>query len=177
LKKYKLGFDIWGLLLFLIIMVPNFIWFAVPAPNDVLRAESVTEAVDIIASICQVLMVIALCIFVNRKSCKLRITPLVIAVIICCLLYFVSWISYYAGIVNTVIILGLTVFPCLAFIFFAVDRKNMMALVLISIFTICHLIYGVANFIIDSTLPPTKLLQTHEFSSQIVQQIGALILK
>ena len=28
--KYKLGFDIWGLLLFLGIMVPNFIWFAVP---------------------------------------------------------------------------------------------------------------------------------------------------
>ena len=86
LKNYKLGFDIWGLLLFLIIMIPNFIWFVVPAPNDVLRTDSVTEQIDSIASICQVLMVIALCIFVNRKKCKLYITPLIIAVIICCLL-------------------------------------------------------------------------------------------
>lgn len=148
LKKYKLSFDIWGLLLFLIIMIPNFIWFAVPAPNDVLRADSVTEAVDTIASICQVLIVITLCIFVNRRSCKFHMTPLIIAVIICCLLYFVSWIGYYLGIVNTVIILGLTIPPCLAFMFFAIGRKNMIAVVPISIFTFCHLLYGVVNFII-----------------------------
>ena len=43
LKKYKLG---------LIIMIPNFIWFAVPAPNDILRADSVTGAFDTLASVC-----------------------------------------------------------------------------------------------------------------------------
>ena len=57
LKNYKLSFEIWGLLLFLIVMIPNFIWFAI-------------------------------------------------------------------------------------------DRKNVIALIPISIFTICHLIYGVVNFII-----------------------------
>ncbi len=41
LKNYKLSFEIWGLLLFLIVMIPNFIWFAIPAPNDILRAESI----------------------------------------------------------------------------------------------------------------------------------------
>ena len=46
LKKYKMGFDIWGLLLFIIIMIPNFIWFAVPAPNDILRADSITHLGD-----------------------------------------------------------------------------------------------------------------------------------
>ena len=59
IKKYKIGFDIWGLIIFIIIMIPNFIWFAVPAPNDILRGESITETVDVIASICQVLMVIS----------------------------------------------------------------------------------------------------------------------
>ncbi len=148
MKKYKLGFDIWGLLLFLIIMIPNFIWFAVPAPNDVLRADSVTEMLDTIASICQVLMVVSLCFIVNRKSSKFSITPLIVFVIICCLLYFVSWIGYYTGIVNVFIILGLTLSPCFAFIFFAIDRKNIIAVVPIFVFTICHLIYGVFNFII-----------------------------
>lgn len=148
LKEYKFGFNIYGLLLFLIIMIPNFIWFAVPAPNDVLRTESITEVIDIIASVCQVLMVITLCIFVNIKSHKFHITPLIIFVIICCFIYFASWVSYYLGVVNICVILGLTVSPCLAFMFFAIDRKNIIAVVPISIFLICHLIYGIANFVV-----------------------------
>lgn len=60
IKKYRIGFDIWGLIIFIIIMVPNFIWFVVPAPNDIFRGESITETVDAIASICQVLMVMSL---------------------------------------------------------------------------------------------------------------------
>ena len=67
LKEYKFGFNIYGLLLFLIIMIPNFIWFAVPAPNDVLRTESVTEVIDTIASVCQVLMVISFVYFCNHQ--------------------------------------------------------------------------------------------------------------
>ncbi len=105
LKKYKLSFDIWGLLLFLIVMIPNFIWFAVPAPNDILRADSITGTIDTAASVCQVLMVAALCVFRNVESKRL------------------------------------------AFLFFAVDRKNRIAMIPISIFTICHLIYGVVNFV------------------------------
>lgn len=49
LKKYKMSFEIWGLLLFLIIMLQNFIWFAIPAPNDILRANSITETIDTVA--------------------------------------------------------------------------------------------------------------------------------
>lgn len=71
LKRYRLEFDIWGLLLFLIIMIPNFIWFAIPAPNDILRANSITETIDTVASVCQVLIVVALCIFRNRETSKL----------------------------------------------------------------------------------------------------------
>lgn len=148
LQKYKLSFDIWGLLLFLIIMIPNFIWFSIPAPNDILRAKSITETVDTIASLCQILMIVAICIFRNRESKKLYITPLIIMVAVCYLLYVASWIAYYNGMVNVIVILGLTIPPCLAFLFFAIDRKNGIALIPISIFTICHLIYGVVNFII-----------------------------
>ncbi len=148
MKRYKLEFDIWGLLLFLIIMIPNFIWFVIPAPNDILRANSITETIDTVASICQVLIVVALCIFRNREASKLCATHLVFISAGCCLLYFISWIFYYVGIVNALVILGLTIPPCLAFLFFAIDRKNRIAIIPISIFTICHLIYGVVNFIV-----------------------------
>ena len=148
LKKYKLGFEIWGLLLFLIMMIPNFIWFVIPAPNEILRDNTVTEKMDTIASICQVLMVVSLCIFTNRESKKLCVTPFMIIVAGCCLLYFISWIVYYVGIANVIIILGLTILPCAAFLFFAIDRKNKIAMIPILAFTICHLIYGIVNFII-----------------------------
>lgn len=147
-QKYKVGFDVWGLSIFLIIMIPNFIWFAVPAPNDVLRAESITKVADIIASVCQVLMIMSLCIFINRDRKKLSITRLIIAAILCCLLYFLCWILYYMGVTNALVILGLTIFPCMAFLFFAIDRKNMIAVIPILVFTICHAIYGVMNYIV-----------------------------
>ena len=148
LKKYKLSFEICGVLLFLIVMIPNFIWFAIPAPNDILRAKSITEAVDTAASVCQILMIAAICIFRNKESKKLCIAPLIIMAAVCYLLYVSSWIAYYNGIVNVIVILGLTIPPCLTFLFFAIDRKNGIALIPISICTICHLVYGVVNFII-----------------------------
>lgn len=148
LKRYKLSFEIWGLLLFLIVMIPNFVWFAIPAPNDILRAESITEMVDTVASVCQILMIVSICIFRNRESKKLYISPFVIIVTVCYLLYVASWIAYYNGMTNVIVILGLTIPPCLAFLFFAIDRKNGIALIPISIFTICHLVYGIVNFII-----------------------------
>lgn len=129
-------------------MIPNLIWFAIPAPNDILRAESVTETVDTVASVCQILMIAVLCFRVNREYRKKHITPFIIIVIGCCLVYYFSWIVYYNSIVNAIVILGLTIPPCFAFLFFAIDRKNVIALIPISIFTICHLIYGVVNFII-----------------------------
>lgn len=153
MKKYKVSFDIWGLVLFLAIMIPNFIWFAVPAPHDILRAESATAVIDRIASVCQVLMVIALCFLKNqeRKSAgghRLVLTAWLAAVVLCCFLYFLSWAVYYFGMVNVLVICGLTLSPCLAFLFYAIDKKNLIAVVPISIFTICHLIYAVVNYII-----------------------------
>ena len=148
LKKYRFGFDISGLVIFLIVMLPNFIWFAVPAPNDILRNESVTAIVDIIGSICQVFFVGSLCVVINKERNKLRFSPLIILSIICIIIYFVGWLLYYNGFANPLVILLLTIPPCLAFVFFAFDRKNIIAVVAAVLFTICHLIYAIVNFIL-----------------------------
>lgn len=87
LKKFKLGFDAGGLLLFLVIMIPNLIWFAIPAPNDRLRIASVTETIDTLASMCQMLMIAALCILRNRESKKLCVNRFTVLTAVCCLLY------------------------------------------------------------------------------------------
>ena len=41
----------------------------------------------------------------------------------------------------------LTLPPCLAFILFAIDRKNLPAVVLAACFAVCHCVFGVVNFI------------------------------
>lgn len=148
LKKYRFGFDIWALLLFAAIMIPNFIWFAIPAPNDILRADSITGSIDAVASICQVLMIGSLCVVVNQERKGIGITSLIVGVFVCCILYFASWAVYYVGMTNTVVVLGLTISPCLAFLLFAIDRKNRIAVVPAVIFAVCHLVYGAVNFII-----------------------------
>lgn len=146
-NKYRFGFDVWGLILFLLVMFPNFIWFAVPAPNDVLRSESATPIIDIIASVCQVLTVACLCFVINKERSKLRFSLLVIAAVICIVAYYIGWGLYYSGIASDGVILMLTIPPCLAFILFAADRKNHPAVLFATGFAVCHLIFAIMNFI------------------------------
>ncbi|MDV4151441.1 hypothetical protein R0131_11370 [Clostridium sp. AL.422] len=148
IKNYKIGFDILGLLLFLIIMIPNFIWFAVPTSNDILRNESLTPVIDIIASIFQVITIMSLCIIKNKQCQKLIKKPWLKWIIICIIIYFIGWILYYIGIVNSVIILDLCIAPCVAFILLSIERKNIVALIASTIFMICHVLYGIMNFIV-----------------------------
>ena len=147
LNKYRFGFDVWGLILFLLVMLPNFIWFAVPAQNDVLRAESATPIIDAIALVCQVLTVACLCFVINKERSKLRFSLLVIAAVICVVVYYLGWVLYYTGIASDWVILMLTIPPCLAFILFAADRKNIPAALFATVFVVCHLIFAIVNFI------------------------------
>ena len=146
-RHYRFGFDPWGLLLFLLVMLPNFIWFAVPAPNDILRADSATPVVDAIGSVFQVLTVACLCFVIHKSSSKLRFSPLIIAIIICVAIYYIGWALYYTANVSPIVILLLTVPPCLAFILFAIDRKNLPAVIFATVFAVCHLVFGVVNFV------------------------------
>jgi hypothetical protein len=147
LKPFRFGFDIWGLLLFLLVMLPNFIWFAFPAPNDVLRAESMTPIIDTIASVCQVLMVACLCFVINEKKGNLHFSTLMTAAIACIVIYYAGWLLYYNGVATPWVILLLTLPPCLAFIFFTIDRKNLPAILFATIFAVCHLIFADVNYI------------------------------
>lgn len=147
LKKYTFGFEPWGLALFLLIMIPTAIWSAVPAPNDILRTPSATPRIDAIGSVFQVLMIAAVCLVRNRERAPFRATPLVVCTELCCLLYGASWAAYYCGMANAAVIVGLTVPPCMAFLFFAFDRKNGIALVPILGFAACHVIYATVNFL------------------------------
>lgn len=148
LKKYTFGFDVVALILFFVIMIPNFIWFAVPAPDDVLSKPSVTPIIDIISSVMQVLMIGSLVFVKNKDFVKLKISPLTVTVTVFCVEYFTAWVLYFIGIVNILVLLFLSIAPCMAYLLYAVYRKNFIAVVPIAIFTVCHFIFALVNFIL-----------------------------
>lgn len=150
LKQYTMGFEPWGLCLFAIIMLPNLVWMAHSVPNDVLRAESVTPVVDMLGSICQVAMVFCLCFIRRVDAMPLRLSPLIIAVLACVLVYLAAWGCYFAGIADTVVLLLLTLAPCAAFLLFLADRLNGIGLIPAALFTLCHIIFTIANFLMVS---------------------------
>lgn len=146
-KNYRPGFDPWGLGLFLLIMLPNFIWFAYPAPNDVLRNDSVTPLLDSAAQVFQIVMAAALCAVIHTTRDRPMKRRYQAGTAVCVALYFTGWAAYYAGIVNAAAILALCLAPCGAFLLFALGRSNAAALISGSIFTLCHLIFAIENFI------------------------------
>lgn len=148
IKSYRLGFDPWGLGLFLLIMIPNLIWFAFPAPNDVLRRESITPLVDSIAQVFQIVMAAAMCVVTNTAQDRRGKRGYLAGTVLCVLLYFAGWVTYYAGIANAAVILVLCLAPCGAFLLFALGRKNAIALISAAAFAICHFIFAMANFIL-----------------------------
>ena len=147
-KNYRLGFDLWGLGLFLLIMLPNFIWFAHPAPNDVLRNESVTPLIDAIAQVFQIAIAAALCVVVNITRDRPMKRGYLAGAAVCVVLYFAGWTAYYAGIVNATVVLMLCLAPCGALLLFSAARKNAPALLAGACFTVCHLIFAAVNFLI-----------------------------
>ena len=146
-KKYRIGFEWRGLVLFLAVMLPNFIWFTIPAPNDILRVVSRTPVTDTIATICQVAFIICLCLLIRTDQRPFRINGTNIGIIALIVAYYICWILYYQRATNIAVIIGLTIFPCIAFLLFAIDRRNTIAVIPIILFTMCHLMYAAVNFI------------------------------
>ena len=146
-KNYRLGFDPWGLGLFLLVMLPNFIWVALPAPNDVLRAESVTPLIDVFAQVFQIIMAAALCAVINVTRDKPMKRGYRAGPAVCIVLYYAGWAAYYIGIVHTAVIMDLCLAPCGACLLFAMARKNAPALISGAAFMACHVDFAIVNFI------------------------------
>lgn len=91
-------------------------------------------------------MITLLCIPISKEKKEVKAARGIGIVVICCIFCFASWICYYIGITNLPVVMGLTIPPCLAFLFYAIYRKNIIALIPIIVFTLCHLIYAIMNF-------------------------------
>ncbi|MER2294747.1 MAG: hypothetical protein ABS913_05400 [Desemzia incerta] len=147
IKNYTFNLNLGSLWLTIFLLVPTVVWSFFPAPNDILRTESVTSIFDLAASISQVIFIGLLCFKANTAAPKHNAkSTLMISTILSCSVYYLSWIVYYIGMVNFALILILTLAPCAAFLFYTLEKRNHIALFPIGIFTLCHLIYAIINF-------------------------------
>lgn len=147
IRDYKFSFNLSAFLLFVLIMAPNIVWFCVPSANDILRDPSKVPILDTFVTVSQVIMLAALCILKNKNAGKLKISPLIILSVVFCLLYYACWVLYYCNVVHGAVLIGLSVFPCLSYLVYGIDRKNYPALIPIGLFTILHFISTMINFI------------------------------
>lgn len=149
ITQFRIGFDPYGLVLFFLIMIPNVIWMAVPQSDDIFREESITPILDGIAAVCQALMVLALCFCIRKEPVRFcfRSTGVVLTVLFVGL-YYLAWVFDYVGMVNDLIVLSLALFPCFAFISYLFYRKNWIGMIPAVIFSCCHVIFALVNFIV-----------------------------
>lgn len=144
--KYRFGFDVRALILFIVMMLPNIIWFVSPNQDNLTSEGSLVDGLEIIVSIAQVIMVGALCFVMNdarEVPMKKWNTILIYAMVT---LYYIGWVFYYFGTVNLLLIVILSVTPGVAFLIFSIARKNIIAMIATIVFLICHLIASLIIF-------------------------------
>ncbi|OEH83447.1 hypothetical protein BCR26_09705 [Enterococcus rivorum] len=118
-----------------------------PSANDILRIQSKTPQVDILASIFQVIMVILMCSFRRKEIERTKLTKAMnYSAVACCIAYYIGWVFYYMNFTNPVVIMALTLFPSFAFVSYQIGKQNRLAIIPTILFTILHLIHGIVNF-------------------------------
>lgn len=148
LKKYKFGIDAWAIWFIAAIMLPNIIWALSNLPNDILKNETLTPVLDNIMTIAQVLMIVSLCLIRNKETQNRPIKssfPAISAAF--CMFYYSSWIFYFCGSADSIILVSLCVTPCVALILYCLFRKNAPALLFTALFSVFHIMRTVLNFL------------------------------
>ena len=147
LKNYRIYPELWGIALFLSIMLPNFMWMLLPAPVDILRRGTQTPLLDQLISVIQVLMVAATCFLINRTYHPPVEQKNLIGICLSVFLYLFGWIFYYLGITGWMVILILSLTPSAAFVLFNKGRKNGFGYGLSWMFLILHTLRGFLNYV------------------------------
>ncbi len=144
MRRYRLGFVWQGTALFALVMLPNILW-EVFLSGDVLHRPSATPGLDMAMAVCQWLFVAALCLMKNRGAG--RLTPKgLMGPAGALALYWGCWALYFGGVTGWPVLLGLTVFPCAAFLLFAVERRNWIAFIPAACFSVLHLFHFWSNY-------------------------------
>lgn len=148
----KFGFSIVGLIVFIIPMLINILYFMLPPANIDNNEEKNNKFLELIEQGSRVLFAIAICFFISNTELNYKSSLLYVSIIFL-ILYYIVWIRYFMN-GRDIKILGekfmfvpmpLAVFPVLYFLFAALWMKNYVAFAIMIIFGIAHNIISYQN--------------------------------
>lgn len=149
----KIGFSIPGIIIFILPMIINIVYFILPPVNAPVEAADVHSWIEMVEQATRILYAIAIVFLVSRKPIEVKSVWLILAVVFL-VLYYVVWIRYFMG-GRDVALLGksflfvpmpLAVFPVLYFICAALWLHNGVAAIVMVIFGIAHNIVSYRSF-------------------------------
>ncbi|WP_019909544.1 hypothetical protein [Paenibacillus sp. HW567] len=148
MRKYGIQFSPVGLLFYALQLLPNIIWMLMPPANNVLSKNSSSyNILNIIEGLFGVLTVI-LMIFLIHKGEGSNSTLYMGMAALFLLLYYISWIFYYSGVVAPwLLIIGIASMPPLYFFFVGLWMNNYILLIPCAIFGITHIVITSMNYL------------------------------
>lgn len=142
----KFKFSILGVVIFMLPMLINIVYFMYPPVNSGSAASSNSnQIIGMVENISRALYAVAICILVSKETLDFK-SPWFYIGIVFLVLYYIVWIRYFIG-GRDVALLGksflfvpqpLAVFPVLYFICAAIWLHNYAALILMLIFGAAH---------------------------------------
>ncbi|MBZ9608910.1 hypothetical protein G9F73_013985 [Clostridium estertheticum] len=135
----NIGFSWKGLIVFLLPMLPNILFFILKDPNGSTVVTNKHFLLDIIEHGSQTIF-FALLIFGVSKKVSPILCGYTIFMLIILLSYYGFWIAYFTIGTNFIMIISMAVFPVIYFILAEIWLHNLFAIVPLTIFGIAHTI-------------------------------------
>jgi hypothetical protein len=132
----NIGFSWKGLVVFLLPMIPNILYFMLPSSKG---SQVIPKhlSLDIIEHGSQAIFVVVLLFFVSKKASPIQSTYTIVMVILLAI-YFGCWGAYYLIGQNLIMLLTMAVIPVVYFILAEMWLYNYSAIVPTLIFGIVH---------------------------------------
>jgi len=142
---YNIGFSWKGLVVFLLPMLPNILFFILPDPNGQRLVTNNHFLLDIIEHGSQAIFFALLIFGVSKKDSPL-LCGYTIFMLILLLSYYGFWIAYFTIGINFIMLMSMAVFPVIYFILAEIWLHNLLALAPLTIFGIVHIIITYTDY-------------------------------
>lgn len=141
----KFKFSILGIIIFMLPMLINIVYFAYQPENENQNATVIPKMLEWIEQSTRILYAIAMCFFVSNQKVNSK-SPWIYLGMLFLVLYYIVWIRYFAngrdaaflGKSFLFIPMPLAIFPVLYFLCAALWVHNYIALILMVIFGVAH---------------------------------------
>ena len=149
-------FSVYGLVIFLLPMFINVVYFLLPPKNIEGEDSNQNKILESIEQISRIAFAVAICTLVSMRELDFK-SPFLYLALLFLVLYYIVWIRYFTK-GRDVSLLGenflfvpipLAVFPVMYFIFASIWMNNYIALAIMILFGIVHFKISYENLYIN----------------------------